>query len=82
MSTSSIKETLLREVSVLSPAYYSEVLGFIETLKAGAVKPEMDTPTTASGKRPRSELRGWLKDKVWMADDFDAPLEEMQEYME
>jgi len=33
-------------------------------------------------KRPRSELCGILKGKVWMADDFDAPLEDMQEYME
>ena len=82
MSTASIKDTLLQEVNVLSPAYYSEVLGFIETLKANVAKPEMDTPTTTNRKRPRSELRGWLKGKVWMADDFDAPLEEMQEYME
>ena len=32
-------------------------------------------------KIPRSALRGCLKGKVWMADDFDAPMEEMQEYM-
>ena len=37
---------------------------------------------TPKAKRPRSELRGILKGKVWMADDFDAPLEEMREYME
>ena len=33
-------------------------------------------------KRPFSELRGFLKGKVRMADDFNAPLEEMKEYME
>jgi addiction module RelB/DinJ family antitoxin len=33
-------------------------------------------------KRPRSEIIGLLKDKVWMADDFNEPLEEMREYME
>ena len=32
-------------------------------------------------KRPLSELRGFMKGKVWMADDFNAPLEEMKEYM-
>ena len=32
-------------------------------------------------KKPRSELRGLLKGKVWMAENFDAPLEEMEEYM-
>ena len=35
-----------------------------------------------SVKIPCSELIGLLKGKVWMADDFNAPLEEMQEYME
>ena len=33
-------------------------------------------------KIPRSELRGKWKGKVWMSDDFNAPLEEMKEYME
>ena len=33
-------------------------------------------------ERPLSELRGFMKGKVWMADDFNAPLEEMMEYME
>ena len=33
-------------------------------------------------KRPLSELRGFLKGKVWMSDDFNEPLEEMKEYME
>jgi hypothetical protein len=33
-------------------------------------------------KRQISELRGILKGKVWMSDDFDTPLEEMKEYME
>ena len=33
-------------------------------------------------KIPRSEFIGIWKDKIWMADDFDAPLEDMKEYME
>jgi len=33
MSTVNIREKLLREVNVLPPAYYSEVLDFIEYLK-------------------------------------------------
>ncbi|MCL2421616.1 MAG: DUF2281 domain-containing protein [Defluviitaleaceae bacterium] len=36
---------------------------------------------TLTKKRPLSELRGFLKGKVWMADDFNDPLEEMKEYM-
>ena len=33
-------------------------------------------------KLPRSAVRGFLKGKVWMSDDFNEPLEEMKEYME
>ena len=29
---------------------------------------------------PRSEVRGILKGKVWMADDFDAPLDDLDDY--
>jgi len=43
---------------------------------------ETDNVKVTNGKRPRSELCGILKDKVWMADNFNAPLGEMREYME
>ena len=43
---------------------------------------ERDKPKTANGKRPRSEFLGCMEGKIWMSDDFDAPLEEMREYME
>jgi hypothetical protein len=33
MATANIRETLLQEFNTLSPAYYSDVLDFIETLK-------------------------------------------------
>jgi len=35
-----------------------------------------------SMKLPRSTIKGLLKGKVWMSDDFNEPLEEMREYME
>jgi hypothetical protein len=38
--------------------------------------------TAQAIKRPRSEIIGCLKGKVWMADDFNAPIEELKEYME
>jgi len=38
-----------------------------------------EAPIAANTKRMRSEVKGCLKGKVWMAEDFDAPLEEMQE---
>ena len=33
-------------------------------------------------KRPFSDLFGEWSGEIWMADDFDAPIEEMREYME
>ena len=43
---------------------------------------EMDEAKAISTKRPRSEAYGRFKGKIRMADDFDAPLEEMQEKTE
>jgi len=33
-------------------------------------------------KHPRSKFIGSWKDKIRMSEDFNAPLDEMQEYME
>ena len=55
---------------------YEVVITFIEPVKKGSVDMK-EMP-----RRPRSELIGLLKGKVWMSDDFNAPLEEMKEYME
>ena len=55
---------------------YEVVITFIEPVKKEQVNVVKD------GKRPRSELIGLLKGKVWMSDDFNEPLEEMKEYME
>jgi hypothetical protein len=33
-------------------------------------------------KTSRESVFGSMKGKVWMADDFDAPLEDFKEYME
>ena len=33
-------------------------------------------------RQKRISAKGSLKGKIWMSDDFNAPLEEMKEYME
>jgi hypothetical protein len=78
MSTVSIRETLLQEVSILPTTYCPEVLDFIETLKTNrqSVPPQPEQPS----KLPFG--RGCMKGKMWIADDFDAPLEDFKEYME
>jgi len=55
---------------------YEVVITFLEPVEDDIVG------DAQSKKRPLSELRGFLKGKVWMADDFNGPLEEMREYME
>ena len=33
-------------------------------------------------EKPKRTILGLWKDRMWIADDFDAPLEEFKEYME
>ena len=47
---------------------YEVVITFLEPVEDDIVS------DVTSNKRPLSELRGFLKGKVWMADDFNAPL--------
>jgi len=53
-----------------------------QVVDRGTLPFEMDEANLVRKKIPRSEIRGCFKGKIWMADDFDAPLEEMREYME
>ena len=39
-------------------------------------------PEEKPEKHSRSEFIGSWKDKIWIADDFNEPLEDMKEYME
>ena len=43
---------------------------------------DMETEELERIRQKRLSAKGSLKGKVWMSDDFDAPLEEMKEYME
>ena len=64
MSTINISEALLRELSVLSPSYYPEVLGFIESLKTSrpsAVSATMLLSESALSKDWDTEE----EDKAW-----------------
>ena len=47
---------------------YEVIITFVEPI-------ENDTPSDLPFKR------GCMKGKMWMADDFDAPLEDFEEYM-
>ena len=72
------------EVKLLEPVTvqgsYEVLVVFVEPLKEKSSEPQ--TKETVSAKLPRSTAKGLLKDKIWMAPDFDEPLECMKEYME
>jgi hypothetical protein len=66
--------TLLETLENLPESLQQEVLHYAEYLAAkyAAAKPSL---------KKRSSFGSW-KGQIIIADDFDAPLEEMQEYME
>jgi hypothetical protein len=70
-----LKDSILANVEQLPIALQEEVLHYSEYLLSRHRK--KDIP---NGQKKRD---GWgiIKGKMWMADDFDEPLEEMQEYM-
>ena len=39
------------------------------------------TPKTAVQEQKKERIPGCVKGQVWMADDFDAPLEDFKDYM-
>ena len=59
---------------------YKVVITFIEPV--GEPIKEDTALTDKPSKLPRSTAKGLWKDKVWMSDDFNEPLDEMKEYME
>lgn len=72
-----VQPVILEKLEQLSDSLQTEVLHYIEFLsdryaKTGEV---MIAPRTKRGGL------GSLKGQIWMADDFDAPLEDLQEYM-
>jgi len=55
---------------------YEVIITFLEPV----AKVTVDTKQIK--KHPRSAFIGSWKDKIWMSDDFNEPLDEMKEYME
>ena len=62
MATVNIRETLLQEFNALSPAYYSDVLGFIESLKT---KPAISETMLMSESALSKDWDTEEEDKVW-----------------
>ena len=70
-----MQSTLLKKFEQLPESLQTEVLHYIEFLLEKYAK---QTATPAPAKKRKA---GLLKGKIWMADDFDAPLEDLRNYM-
>ncbi|MBV5261298.1 DUF2281 domain-containing protein [Synechococcus moorigangaii CMS01] len=73
--------TLLEKINALPDAMKIEVEHFVEFLltKQEPLKPEQVLTEQSTNKTKKRDGFGILKGKIWIADDFDAPLEDMQE---
>jgi hypothetical protein len=72
-----IQPILLEKLGALPESLQNEVLDFIDFLSEKYKKNQAEVELP---KKKRGGL-GILRGKIWMADDFDEPLEEMKEYM-
>jgi hypothetical protein len=68
-------------IDQLPPALQLKVADYVAYLQYQQTN-SPSTPTTQEDIRAAREAAfGALKGKIWMADDFDAPLDDFKEYM-
>jgi hypothetical protein len=73
-------EMLIQEAQGMSEEALMEVVHFMQFLKITTVK--SSSPEKLSDHvRKVKRSAGMYRDKGWMADDFDAPLDDFKEYM-
>ncbi len=65
---------LEEKIKQIPEEYFAEVANFLDLLQY-KIRAE-----TKSEPKPKRQF-GILKGKIWMSDDFDAPLEDFKEYM-
>ncbi|WP_072620968.1 type II toxin-antitoxin system VapB family antitoxin [Spirulina major] len=68
-----MEQIILQRLQQLPESAQQEALQFIDQLLAKYQQPKQIMR--------RTEALGIWQGKLWMADDFDAPLEELAEYM-
>jgi|LakMenEpi03Aug12_release.lakeMendotaPanAssembly.Ray.scaffolds.fasta_scaffold426585_2 hypothetical protein len=71
---------LLGAIAVMPKNLKLAVLDYAEYLISKHTQ-NNSASTTQSQEPQKKRQAGLLKGKIWIADDFDAPLEEMQDYM-
>ncbi|PSB58037.1 type II toxin-antitoxin system VapB family antitoxin [Chamaesiphon polymorphus] len=71
-----MEQALLEQIQRLPESVQQEALQYLEDLVAKHTR-----STETHTKISRKDAFGIWKGQVWMADDFNAPLEDLQEYM-
>jgi antitoxin (DNA-binding transcriptional repressor) of toxin-antitoxin stability system len=76
-----MQQVTLEEAATKLPELFEAALRGEEVLVTanGEINATIQLVPRAPSRRPQF---GSAKGKIWMADDFDAPLEEFKEYME
>jgi hypothetical protein len=72
-----VQPVILEKLEQLSDSLQTEVLHYIEFLSERYAKTDGEVVAPPAKRGGLGSLKG----QVWMADDFDAPLEDLQEYM-
>lgn len=79
-----MEQALLEQIQQLPESVQQEALQYLEDLVAKHTRwrslPSGESTETHT-KISRKDALGIWKGQVWMADDFNAPLEDLQEYM-
>jgi hypothetical protein len=78
--TDALDAELLSAIAIMPKNLKIAVLDYAEYLISKHTQNNADS-ITQSQEPQKKRQAGLLKGKIWMADDFDAPLEEMQDYM-
>ncbi|MCL2054088.1 MAG: DUF2281 domain-containing protein [Oscillospiraceae bacterium] len=77
-----IRQQLHRDIEMLPEKSLRAVSVFLHNIVMVEFEPRVSTPTPEEIVERRKALFGCMKGKTWTADDFNAPLDEMREYME
>jgi Protein of unknown function (DUF2281) len=72
-----MESAILEQFQKLPLSGKQEALRYLEALVSQYEDDQINRPVLN-----RSNAFGIWKGKVWMSDDFDAPLDELQEYMQ
>ena len=72
---------LIREIDRIPQKYFSEVISFLGYLQHKAQQEQQAQNNNAVEQPQGRRGYGSLKGQIWMADDFDAPLDDFKDYM-